>query len=89
MNKFRKSQINGVVDELKTIYNSLDNCYYKLDDIHSDEEDYLENIPENMQEGDWFEEKDEKCDAFDDIVNDLNELNETLSEITERLFNLY
>lgn len=89
MNKFRKKQINAVINKLESLYDIISDYYYELDNIYQDELQYLEDIPENMQSGDWFDEKEEKCDTLGDILYDLNELNESLSNIKERLSDLY
>lgn len=76
MNKQRREQIEKLSEQLSAIK-------YKIDNVLSDEIDYHDNVPENMQSGERYEQSetaidnlesamsycDDAISALDDVVN--------------------
>lgn len=73
MNKLRRNQIEKVIAKIEEAKSALES-------IRDDEQDYFDNMPENLQysaRGEAAEEAvdlmDEAIDSLDDVVDNLNE----------------
>ena len=55
MNKIRRKNLQSIIDQLEELKSSLE-------DLQAEEEEYRDNIPENMQESERYEKADEACD---------------------------
>jgi hypothetical protein len=64
MNKARRNQIAEVEGKLAEILESLSA-------IKDEEEEYRDNMPENLQGSDKYELADQACSALDDAYNNL------------------
>ena len=53
MNNLRRKKIKVEID-------SINICIGKLENILSEEEEYLDSVPENLQNSERYEEKDRK-----------------------------
>lgn len=62
MNRERRKNLQGIIDQLEELKSSLE-------DIQSEEEEYRDNIPENMQSGERYEQSDAACDAMSEAVS--------------------
>jgi len=71
MNKIRRKSLQAIIDQLEELKGSLE-------DLLAEEEEYRDNIPENMQESERYEKADEACGNLSDAVDDLEE---TISSI--------
>lgn len=67
MNKVRRKN-------LQSIANQLEYLKTQIEDICSDEEEYRDNIPENMQGSERYEKADTACDNLSDAVDNLEEV---------------
>lgn len=69
-----------VKQKLSEIKSRLDNIRNAIDCIRSDEEDYMYNIPENIQESDRYYAAEEAVDnleaAFDSVEYAMDEIDE-------------
>ena len=54
MNKIRRKNLQSIIDQLEELKGSLE-------DLQAEEEEYRDNIPENMQESERYEKADEAC----------------------------
>lgn len=75
MNNIRRKEIRGIIDELETLAGKLDDLYSWLDELKSEEEEYRDNIPENLQGGIRYEESEEASDNMEyasDALYDLS-----------------
>ena len=52
MNKIRRKNLQSIIDQLEELKGSLE-------DLQAEEEEYRDNIPENMQESERYEKADE------------------------------
>ena len=52
MNKIRRKSLQAIIDQLEELKGSLE-------DLQAEEEEYRDNIPENMQESERYEKADE------------------------------
>ena len=65
MNKIRRKNLQAIIDQLEELKGSLE-------DLQTEEE-YRDNIPENMQESERYEKADEACDNLSSAVDSLKE----------------
>lgn len=65
MNKIRRKNLQAIIDQLEELKCSLE-------DLQAEEE-YRDNIPENMQESERYEKADETCDNLSSAVDSLEE----------------
>lgn len=65
MNNIRRKEIREIIDELETLAGKLDDLYSWLDELKSEEEEYRDNIPENLQGGIRYEESEEASDNME------------------------
>ena len=75
MNNTRRKEIRNIMDELETMAGKLDDLYSWLDELKSEEEEYRDNIPENLQGGIRYEESEEASDNMEyasDALYDLS-----------------
>ena len=88
MNKLRRKEISAVVDRLNSIAHMVhqgnlpntralfDDAVLDIECILHDEEDYRDNIPENLQNGYRYEMSEEACDNIEsslDVLRDISD----------------
>lgn len=66
MNKARRKKLEELYD---IIYEAKD----RLEMLHDEEEEYRDNIPENLQGSERYERAEEAVDALDSAVSSLEE----------------
>ena len=76
MNNARRKQIRCVAD-------TLSNALSLLEDIKSEEEDSLNNIPENMQSSERYRISENAVDALDEAVSSIEEALSSLDSSIE------
>jgi len=74
MNQQRRREIDALRDE-------LDLCLDRLGAIESDEEDYRDNIPENLESSERYIKSDESIDWLNTACESLEETIISLGEI--------
>lgn len=67
MNKKRRKNIQGILDQLEELKGNLEL-------IQEEEEDYRDNIPENLQGSERYEKADEACDTLSGAVDSLDDI---------------
>lgn len=71
MNKTRRKQIIKAIEMLNTANDFIES-------IRSDEEDYMNNIPENLQNSDRYYIADEAVSNLEDAISDIESAIENL-----------
>lgn len=66
MNKFRRKS-------LQVLSEKLDELKSELEDIQQQEEEYRDNIPENLQGSDRYDKADSACSDLFDAVSSIEE----------------
>ena len=66
MNKPRRKNLQGIIDQLEELKSSIE-------DLMSEEEEYRDNMPENMQGGERYEAAEMACDNLSDAVSNLED----------------
>ena len=76
MNKVRRKELNKIIDELNAIKNKDDlySCINILARLRDEEQDYYDNIPENLQYGQRAEASEHTIDSLDEAIDLLNEI---------------
>lgn len=59
---------------MQSIIDQLEELKGSLEDLQAEEEEYRDNIPENMQESERYEKADEACDNLSEAVDNLEEV---------------
>ena len=67
MTKVRRKSLHSIIDQLEELKGSLEV-------LQAGEEEYRDNIPENMQESERYEKADEACDNLSEAVDNLEEV---------------
>lgn len=76
MNKTRRKALKALMDQLEDIKSSLE-------EIQSEEEDYRDNIPENLQGSERYEIADAACDNLSDAVSSLEDVISSIEAAAE------
>ena len=74
MNKIRRKEIEAVISRLESIKDDIDN-------ILSDEQDYYDNIPENLQSSERAENSEEAIEILEEVVSNLEDAIDNMGEI--------
>ena len=77
MNKIRRKSLRDIIDQLEELKGSLE-------DLQAEEEEYRDNIPENMQSSERYELADAACDSLSDAVENLEEVINSIEAAIER-----
>ena len=67
MNKTRRKSIQDIASQLEELKSTLE-------DIQGEEEEYRDNIPENLQGSERYEKADEACDTLSGAVYSLDDI---------------
>lgn len=76
MNKVRRKNLQAIIDRLEDIKADLEEIAYE-------EEEYRDNIPENIQGSEKYERADEACDNLNDAADTLDEVIESITTAME------
>lgn len=76
MNKIRRKNLQTIIDRLEDIKADLEEITYE-------EEEYRDNIPENLQGSEKYERADEACDNLNDAAGTLNEVIDSITTAME------
>ena len=74
MNKQRRKSISDIIKNIENIKMELENILY-------DEQDYFDNMPENLQGSIRGEQSEEAIDILTEAVDGLEEIANSLEEI--------
>jgi predicted RNase H-like HicB family nuclease len=88
MNKSRRNALSKIIRELNVIQNKngLDGLIDELDTLKEEEQDYYNNIPENLQNSQRAQDSEQAIDNLEEAVDLLNEVyNSDEAEIDSNL----
>lgn len=74
MNKIRRKNLAEIIERLETLKSDLEDLASDLETLKDEEEEYMENIPENLQGGEKYERAEAAFDALDGAVSDLEDI---------------
>ena len=73
MNKLRRANLEKVMK-------SIEDVRWELECLKEEEEEYRDNIPENLKGSERYERADEACDSLDSAYSSLEEAIEYIDE---------
>lgn len=76
MNKIRRKSLEEVIAKIQGLSEEIES-------LMADEEEYRDNMPENLQGSERYEKADEACSAMQDAIDNLEESVENLEIATE------
>lgn len=76
MNKIRRKNLQTIIDRLEDIKADLEEITYE-------EEEYRDNIPENLQSSEKYERADGACDNLNDAADTLDEVIDSITTAME------
>lgn len=76
MNKVRRK-------ELQELYDIISEAKDRLEMLHDEEEEYKDNMPENLQSSERYEKAEATVDALDSAVSSLEEVLDYIEEAQE------
>lgn len=76
MNKSRRNSIRHIAFQLEELKDDLA-------DIQTEEEEYRDNIPENLQGSKRYEKAEEACDTLSEAADNLEDIITSLRELAE------
>ena len=85
MNSARRLQIKNIMSKLNDIKSQLDALKEAVTDIQAEEEEYRDNMPENLQESDRYCKADEACDKIEDANNNFDNIDEEIEAALDSL----
>ena len=74
MNNERRNKLKIIMKTLSSIVNDIEK-------VKSEEEDYMDNMPENLQSSMRAEESEEAIDTLGEAMENINSVVDALSEI--------
>ena len=85
MNKYRRKEIDMLNNELQDIIDKIKAAQSTASDIQSDEQDYMDNIPENLQSSERYEAADAAISELDDVDSALDEAVDSIQSAIDAL----
>ena len=76
MNRIRRKALNDIKDQIEML-----RC--TLEQLAEEEEEYRDNMPENLQGSERYEKADEACDSLNSALDSLDEAVEHIDEACE------
>ena len=76
MNKERRKS-------LREIQSKLDRLGQELETLKEEEEEYRDNMPENLQESDRYQRADEVCDLLQEALESMDNAYQQIEEAVE------
>lgn len=85
MNKPRRKQIQDVIEKLSSLQSEMEVLIEEIEGIQADEEEYRDNMPENLQGSERYERADTACDALESAKDSLEESKDNIDEVVSSL----
>jgi uncharacterized coiled-coil DUF342 family protein len=74
MNKDRRKALSNLCDEVRALEGTLSDLKDQLDTLRDEEQEYYDNMPENMQDGDKGQLAQTAIEAMEEAINALDEM---------------
>ena len=88
MNKQRRRALDDVHTAIMDAVDILEKAQAALEDIHDEEEEARDNMPESLWESEKYEQLDENVNAIEDAGFSLDDVKDTLDEILGNLWDI-
>lgn len=73
MNKQRRKEIDKLRERIQVLGGQVADLRGDVESIRDEEQEVLDNMPENFQEGEWGEQVQAAIDALDEVASGLEE----------------
>ncbi len=73
MNNERRTKLAALRDRMSELQDQACTLITDLQDILNEEQEYLDNMPESLQEGEKGEKAQAAIDLMDDLINSITE----------------
>lgn len=74
MNKIRRKEIEKVIG-------MISDARSLLEELMSEEEEYRDNMPENLQGSERYEKADEACYSMEEAIGNMEDIESSLEEV--------
>lgn len=85
MNPSRRLQIKNIISEIDEVKSVLAEIKETILNIKSDEEEYRDSMPENLQNSDRYYKADEACDNIENAINNIDDIGDELDVVLDSL----
>jgi flagellar biosynthesis chaperone FliJ len=85
MNKERRKALAQLATEIEELKGKLDDCKTQLETIKDEEQEYRDNMPENLQDGEKAQHTDEVIEALETGFDTLDTIDSELQEVLDNL----
>lgn len=76
MNKQRRTTLNQINDLITSVYEDLENC-------KDQEEEYRDNMPENLQGSERYEKAEDAVNMLEEALESLQQAMDNIQEVIE------
>ena len=85
MNKERRNKIDKAIEEVNRLQDALEGLQQIVEEIRYEEQEYLENIPENLQGSERYETAESAVESLENAVDwfDSVDIDELISALEE------
>lgn len=77
MNKIRRKELSQLIEQLQNIADEIET-------LKLEEEDYRDNMPENLQSSEKYETAENACTSMEEAIVDLNNVIENIESAIEQ-----
>ena len=75
MNKDRRKQIDAIIKRLESeLAPLIDEIKQDIENVRDDEQEYYDNMPENLQDGEKGERAQSAIDALENAISDVEDI---------------
>ena len=85
MNKLRRKHIMSLVDQIAGMQENIECLLEELTQIDEDETEYMDNIPENLQESERYAKAEAAVEALDEACEFLEVARDALEDTLSAL----
>ena len=85
MNNERRKEIDRLMERVNSLLSDLSEIRDSIESVCDEEQGYLDNLPENMADGERAEKSQAAIDALDEALNSLDVSEMYLGEINTNL----
>ncbi len=85
MNNERRKEIDRWMERVNSLLSDLSEIRDSIESVRDEEQDYLNNLPENMADGERAEKAQAAIDALDEALSSLDDSETNLGEINTNL----
>lgn len=85
MNNKRRKTINEIRTELEELKDQIECLAEQISNIYCEEDEYLENIPENLHNSERYERAEASCQSLESATTNAEDALNTLGNVLDLL----